>query len=182
VDDITRQLGEAYRAWKHAERVKNELRDAFFKAATEELEQEVPPQVVERVEADSEESALRVAQRRFVRHRCVDVARVSDTEYNVTLEEDASIRPFTYINPGDEYVYSRQVVEGSPILDDDGVREEHPELWEEITEEVVERRMKPMSELTPEQAEALRPYIAMPKPHVKLGAPRPAKPEELDAE
>jgi len=182
MESETTRLGELYRQWKEAEKAKNQAKEKWFRAVTEELEQEIPAQVVERVEATDDEQALRVAQRRFVRYRVVDVARVSDTEYDVVLEEDAALKPFTYVNKSDGNVYRRDVVEGSPTLDDEGVREELPELWNEITEEVTERRLKPLDQLTPEQAEALRPYIAMPKPQVKLGAPRPAKPEELDAE
>lgn len=178
--DQTRQLGEAYRRWKDAEKDKNVARDRFFRAVTEELEQEVPPQVVERIEASDDEQALRVAQRRFIRHRVVDVGRVSDTEYDVVLEEDASLRPYTYVNPDDGNVYRRIISEGAPVLDDEALRDERPELWEAITEEVVERRLKPLDSLSPSEQEALRPYIAMPKPQVKLGAPRKATQEELD--
>lgn len=180
MNEETRQLGEAYRRWKDAEKAKNVARDRFFRAVTEELEQEVAPQVVERVEATDDESALRIAQRRFIRHRVVDVARVSDTEYDIILEEDASLRPYEYVNPDDEYVYRRIISEGAPILDDEALQSERPELWEAITEEVVERRLKPLDNLSPSEQEELRPYIAMPKPQVKLGAPRKATPEELD--
>ncbi|HEY5443063.1 MAG TPA: hypothetical protein VIJ87_01050 [Pyrinomonadaceae bacterium] len=180
MNEETKQLGEAYRQWKDAEKSKNVARDKFFRAVTEELEQEIPPQVVERVEASDDEQALRIAQRRFVRHRVVDVARVSDTEYDVILEEDASLRPYSYINRDDGTVYRRIISEGTPILDDEALRDESPELWEAITEEVVERKLKPLDKLTPEETEALRPYIAMPKPQVKLGAPRKATQEELD--
>lgn len=180
MNDETRDLGEAYRRWKDAEKAKNVARDKFFHAITEELEQEIPPQVVERIEASDDEQALRIAQRRFVRHRVVDVARVSDTEYDIILEEDAATRPYTYINRDDGFVYRRIISEGSPILDDEALRDERPDLWEAITEEVVERKLRPLDELSPEEQSALKPYIAMPKPQVKLGPPRKATPEELD--
>lgn len=180
MNEETRQLGEAYHRWKEAEKSKNVAKEKFFRAVTEELEQEIPPQVIERVEAANDEEALRIAQRRFIRHRVVDVARINDYEYGIILEEDASLRPYSYVNPDDGFVYKRIISEGTPTLDDEALRDERPELWEAITEEVVERKLKPLDDLTPEQADALRPYIAMPKPQVKLGAPRKATPEELD--
>lgn len=176
---ITKRLGQEYAVWKQSEKEKNKARDEFFAAVTEELESQVPAQSIQDIQARSEEQALRICQRQFVRHKVISI-RQEGSVFRVVLEEDPSLRPFTYINPETEVVFNRIVSEGSPVLDDEGLREENPELWESVTVEVTKRELKPLDELTPDQAEAIRRYIALPKPQVKLGAPRKAKPEELE--
>lgn len=177
--NITENLGNTYRTWKQSGKLKDDLRDKFFSQINEELKEEVPPQLVVEFPTDDEEAALRQAQRQYIRHRIVSTAPV-EGGYQVILEEDPEYRAFTYINPADGQVYQRIISEGSPSLDDDTLREENPELWEAITEEVTERKLKPLDNLTAEQLAGLQPYITMPKPQVRLAAPRKAKPEELD--
>lgn len=179
LNDLTRRLGENYDRYKEYERAKNGLRDQFFDKVTEELSDEIAPQIVAEYETDDEEQALRQAQRQYVRHSVVGTAR-TESGYQVVLQEDPALRPFEYVNPSDGRVYRRIISEGSPILDDEAIQDEKPELWDAITEEVTERRLKPLENLTPEQVAELQPYITMPKPQVKLAAPRKAKPEELD--
>ncbi|MDB5280833.1 MAG: hypothetical protein JWR61_5788 [Ferruginibacter sp.] len=91
-----------------------------------------------------------------------------------------SLKEFSYINRETGQVFQRIIAEGTPTLDDDGLAEEQPGLWEAITEEVTVRKLKPLDELTAEQVAALEPYITMPKPQTRLAAPRKAKPEELE--
>lgn len=177
--NLTRELGISYDQWKEQERLKNHFRDQFFQQINDELKQEIPPQLVVEFPTNDEESALRQAQRQYIRHRVVSTAPV-EGGYQVILEEDAELRPFTYINEADGRVYQRIISEGSPTLDDDSLKEEDPALWESITQEVTERKLKPLEQLSPEQLEQLQPYISMPKPQVRLAAPRKAKPEELD--
>lgn len=180
MDDITSRLGRAHREWKHAEKEKNARRDEFFRAVREELEQELAPQSVEQVEATNEEQAWRIAQRRFHRYRIVDVRDAKDGKWNVILEEDPEYRSYQYINPQDGQVYSKIVSENAPYLDDDALKEEEPELWDRITEPVTTRQIKPLDTLSPEDLAAMQPYITAPKPTIKLGNPRKAKPEELE--
>jgi hypothetical protein len=179
LSDLTRRLGENYDRAKEYERAKNRLREEFFARVTDELSEEVAPQIVTEYETDDEEQALRQAQRQYVRHSVVATKR-TESGYQVILQEDPGLRPFQYVNPADGRVYQRIVSEGSPVLDDEAIREEKPELWEAITHEVTKRELKPLENLTPEQIADLEPYIALPKPQVRLAAPRKAKPEELD--
>lgn len=179
--DITEALGESYDEWKSWEKRKNIRKDEFFAAATEELKDEVLSQRVETIDAGGEEQALRIAQRRYYNENITDIRRIEgEDRWQVVIEEDPALRPFTYINKHDGRVYSRQLVTGTPLLDDESIREEDPELWEQITEEVTERKMKSLDDMTDEELAAIQPYIYAPKPSVKLGPPRKAKPEELD--
>lgn len=183
LDDITRQLGEAYDKWKTGEKEKNKLRDDFFNAATEELDSELPAQRVSVIDAGSEEQARRIAQRRFHKFNITDLRQIpGEDRWEVVVEEEPALRGFSYLNREDGRVYSRQLVEGTPLLDDEAIRDEDPELWERISKEVVTvtREVIPLDELSDEEVAAIQPYIFMPKPTVKLAAPRKAKPEELD--
>lgn len=182
MSQVTKKLGQSYRQWKESEKEKNRLRDEFFRVATEACQEETPAQVVEQVEAQDEEECLRSAQRRFPRHKVLDVREVSEGQWNVILEENPELKEFSYVNEEDGQVYQRIISEGAPSLDDEGLKEEQPGLWEAITQEVTRRELRPLEELTPEQQAALRPYLTMPKPQTRLGAPRRAKPEELEIE
>jgi uncharacterized protein YnzC (UPF0291/DUF896 family) len=182
LDDVTQRLGRSHKKWKEAEQQKNKLRDEFFAAVNEELANELAAQSIVDVEGQDEEEVLRIAQRRFQKHRVVDVRQESATTWKVVLEENPEYRDFQYINPEDGQVYSRIVAEGAPFLDDDAIREENPELWDKITHEVTTREMKPVESLEPEVLAQLRPYLTSPKPSIRLGNPRRAKQEELDGE
>jgi hypothetical protein len=181
LDDATSKLGEAYRSWKRLEKEKDAAKREFFELATTELGSELPEQSVEHVEAETEEEALRIAQRLFHRHLVKDV-REDEEGWHVILEEDPELREFTYINRSDGYVYKRSISEGAPSLDDQGLAQEQPELWEAITHEITRRELRPLEDLTPEQVQALRPYLTMPRPQPRLIAPRKAKPEEMDVD
>lgn len=178
LDEITSELGVTYDAWKQGEKEKNKLKERFFAAATEELAQETPAQILEEVHADSAEKASELAAKKFPRFRVLDVLEDGEGRYRVALEELPQFRPFTHINKADGRVYSRQINEGAAILDDERIQEEDPELWKQITEP--QRVIKPLEKLTSEQLVALRPYIYASKPVAKLSAPRQAKPEELE--
>ena len=180
LDEVTGELGSVYETWKRAEKVKDMLKRHFFDAINEELKDEVPKQVVQQVEAADEEEALRIAQRMYPRFTTVTVREDSDGIWNVVLEENPELREFSYLNKADGKVYQRIIAEGSPSLDDEGLAEEQPELWDSITTEVTTRVLRPLEELTAEQVAAIQPYITMPKPQTRLGAPRKAKEEELE--
>lgn len=181
LERITTGLGENYKAWKLAEKTKDRAKREFFNAVNEKLSEEISQQVIEKVEASDMEEALRVGQRRFPRFRVVDCQQPEGDDYwHLILEENPELKEFSYLNRSDGQVYQRIIAEGSPILDDEGLAEEQPELWEAITTEVTTREVRPIEDLTPEQVAALQPYITMPPPQTRLGAPRKAKEEELE--
>lgn len=177
---VSQRLGKVYKAWKNSEKMKDEVKKEFFAAVTEELKDSVPAQAVEEIEAASEEEVLRIAQRRFVRHTVISHEQVQPGTWKIVLEEDPTLRPYTYVNKEDGMVYQRIVSEGSPVLDDEAIQDENPELWQRITKEVTSRELIPLEEMSEEDVSLLQPYISMPKPQVRLGAPRAAKSEELD--
>lgn len=180
LDEVTGELGSAYETWKGAEKRKDKLKRQFFDKINEALKEEVPRQVVQQIEAQDEEEALRIAQRMHPRFRTLDAQPDEEGKWNLVLEEDPELREFSYLNKTDGKVYQRIIAEGTPSLDDEGLAEEQPDLWDAITDEVTTRRLRPLEDLTPEQVAAIQPYITMPKPQTRLGAPRRAKEEELE--
>src|SRR4051812_18767479 len=130
LEDTTSKLGEFHRKWKEAEKEKEKYKKQFFSEITEEVANEVVAQSVETVEAEDDEAAVRISERRFRRHHVVDVRERADGDWDVVLEENPAFKPFVYVNPDDGQVYQRVVIDGSPYLDDDALREENPELWE----------------------------------------------------
>lgn len=89
-------------------------------------------------------------------------------------------QPFEHVNKKDGFVYTRQISKAAPSLDDERLREEDPELWEEITYiPEPERVLKPLEELSPEQLAKIGEYLVAGRVSVKLGAPKKAKPEDI---
>jgi hypothetical protein len=183
LQEVTSLLGSDYKTWKTAEKDKNTQKDKFFELATEALEQETLATVALEIEADSYESAEELAHSQYPRYRVIKVVKGDDNLWVITMEEDPALKPFVYVNRDDKMVYQRQVVEGSPMLDDERLQEEAPELWEEITYvPEPERKLKSFDQLSAEQLAAVQPFLYSAKPSVKLAAPRKAKPEELEDE
>lgn len=174
--EITGQLGRYYDDWKESEGAKNSAKEAFFEAATREVPVRSWSEIIE---ADNEEDALRIAQRKFHQHNVTDVVKSGD-DWEVFLEEDPSLNPYSFINKEDGRVYSRQVVQGSPMLDDGAVLADDPELWDRITEEIVSRQIRSFDDISDEDLKKIGKYLYLPRPTVKLASPRKAKPEELE--
>lgn len=180
--EVTAMLGSDYKFWKAAERDKNDMKDRFFELATEALQQETLATDVLVLEAKDADEAEELAKKQRPRYKIVKLHKKGD-QWVVIVEEDPALTPFIYVNPEDGMVYQRQVVEGSPMLDDERLQEEAPDLWEEITYiPEPERKLKPLDTLTGEQLAALQPFLYSAKPSVKLAAPRKAKPEELETD
>lgn len=178
--EIGKRLGDSYREWKTKEKEKNKYRDQFFRVATERLEGETPAQIYEQVVASDREEAIKIAQKKFPRFTVLDAIEDEYDIWRVVLEENPVYRSFSFVNPVDGMVYQRVIVEGSPMLDDERLKEEDPEFWAEISHIPQERVMKPIEDLTQDQIAKLQEYVYTAKPTVKLAAPRKAKSEELE--
>lgn len=174
LEEITSRLGRKYRAFKEAEKAKNEAKEAFFREATEVLSRETQAQILELIEAKDREEAKEVAHKQFPRYTLLDVKEESSGLYRILLEELPNMRSFSFENDG--FIYQRQVTEGSLMIDDERLKEENPQLWEEIT--VPTRELKPPETLTPEQIAEVRKFFYRGKPSVKLAAPRKVKSHE----
>lgn len=180
---ITRLLGSRHRKFKKAEELHKKSRNKFFEAALEQNSERTLAKRTIDVPATSETQAREIAGRQHPTYDVVTVSPIDvdgkeENEYRVTLQENPKFLPFTFVNKEDGMVYSKSIRAGSVQLDDDLLKEQDPELWEEITEP--QRVPKDVAELTEEQLAKLKPYLFETEPRLVLNAPRKAKEEELD--
>ena len=180
ISSVTHNLGEAYRQWKASEKEKNEYKNEFFELAEEETPESLA-QEVQRIYGPTTNEAVSRAQEQFPSWRVKDCEPIEDTQYfTVLLEEDPKYRPYSYVNAEDKMVYTKQVTSGAPYLDDERLKATNPSLYEQVTYEKRERRLRSLDELTPEQMAEVQEFIFEGKPTIKLAPPRKAKPEELE--
>jgi hypothetical protein len=145
LEELTEDLGEAYDAFKDAEKrfagedkkKKNResgLKEAFFDAATEAVAQATLAQKTVTVPSGVEDPEY-YALKRNPRWRVIEVVDLSQQPgfAGVVLEEDPQYKPFVYVNRKTKRVWTRSVRDGSPWLDDEELRESDPELWKRIT-------------------------------------------------
>lgn len=185
LEEITSDLRMYYKEWKSNEKAKEEKRKEFFDAATEAHKKKTLARKTVRVAADSKEEAWEFASKSYARWKILDISLPGAStakmpEWIVTLEEDPNLKPYVYIS-SDGYAYTKQIVEAGAIIDVEAIQKDSPELWKEISY-TPEPMLKPLEELTQEQYKKLQDYAYKPKPQIKLGAPRKAKPEEIENE
>lgn len=185
LEEATTDLGDAYRRWKTGEADKEKHRKEFFAAATAEASERTLAQKTVPVEDEdvaTEEEARAWLARHYPTWRVLDFDFNDDGDYlEALIEEDPQYMERVFVNPQDRKVYTKSVSVGSPLLDDDRLREEDPDLWERITEEPPPppRRLLPSEKISAEDLAAMEEYMYPGKPQVKLLAPRDAKDEEL---
>lgn len=133
IEDIVSELGKAYKGWKGNESKKNTLRDEFFEAITRKLTDDSLAERVIEVEAPSKEDAVRLVTQRYPTWTIPD----SDDGIRQHPEKEAAWEIILRENPEyisysitvDDKVYGRQVSTGSPMIDDERLQAENPELW-----------------------------------------------------
>lgn len=182
MEQATRDLGVHYTAWKVNESFKNEDKERFWKLAVQVCASRIPQEIL--VDIDDDRLTMGQATARAEKYNPryeVTVIRQSATGYEAIMVERPEFMPFTYVNTTDEMVYSRQIVEGGQLLDDDRLEREDPDLFATVTIELPwgVTMVRPFETLATETLGAISKYIYRDKPTVKLPPPRAAKEEEL---
>lgn len=207
---ITKSLGTAYKKWKGGEKDKNKHKDAFWSAIDEDAANEPEEKLIEVDPFLLTEGTLEEYIEREYPAWTLDESRTREDDWvDAILTLKPEFKAFEYINADDGMVYARQFVNGSPVLDDESLRMELPDLWIKITEvpnraqlaevlyncgvdhEEVEQRiddlwqgprtLKLLDSLDPETLSLVQAFVHPGKPSTKLPAPRKARPEELEA-
>lgn len=177
--DITKKLGEAYNENKKWDKSKSEFRIKFFEIASKQ--HETLATKIANVEAKDLGSAIEIAEQLHPGWIALSANEITTGEYDVRMEEDSKFKPFTFINEEDGMVYQKQIVAGPVMFDDERLKQDHPEIYEQVTFiPEPERQLKSFDEIDDELLPILQDYIYEGKPIVKLAAPRKAKPEELE--
>ena len=179
IKGITKSLGNAYANWKASEKHKDQIRKEFFSLASEAVSKQTAIETV-KVYGPEVHDALARLNEQYPTWRPTEV-KISEPKgyYEYVIQEDPDFKAYTYVNPDDGMVYTRQVQAGSINLDEERLERENPELFDAVTYVPQERQLRPLDELEPEELAELQDYLYAGKPRVKLAPPRKAKPEEL---
>lgn len=182
--EVTLDLGIHYEAWKKNEKAKDKDKAHFFALINQIISEYEPEEMLYEVvgRALPEDKAIARAEKYNPRYE-VEVIRASEHGYEAIMVERPEFRSFVFVNAEDGMLYQRQVVDGGQLLDDERLRDEDPDLYEEATFELPwgERIVRPFDSLGPIFLAAVQQYIYRGKPTVKLPAPRQASDEELES-
>jgi hypothetical protein len=183
MQEVTTDLGVHYRAWKDNEKAKDKDKARFWSLITAEASTSFPldEALFEVVGAGLTEQQARERAEKYNPRFAVDMIREVEDGWEAIMVERPEFVPYTFVNVEDGMVYQRQVVPGGQLLDDDRMREEDPDLYEEVTFELPwgDRIVRPLDALDPRTLADVQGYIYRGKPSVKLPAPRKATEEEL---
>lgn len=168
---ITAKFGRAYDRSKKFDQRKKDWQTEFFAACTQAVQRErrLP---MKSVVAPDEAAALQL-------NPGWRVIMDDPLEGTYLIEKDPDLIPYTYVNPDDGMVYQRGTTESGPSLDDERLKEQNPDLYDEITHTVTV--IKDPSTWTEEQLAAVQDYMIPGTIKARLVPPRKAKPEELEA-
>lgn len=175
--ELTKKLGKAVREEKTAKKDREKLRSEFFDLATKSVT--TLAQKTVRSDASTKSEAQEEIEKGYPRWEVIEI-RSTGHDWKVLIKEKPEFKTFFFANPDDGHVYQRNVVEGSPTLDDERLREEDPELWERIT--YIHKELKllePKLWGEEDQAKAEK-YWYTGNPTLRLEPPRKAKPEDFD--
>lgn len=130
---ITKEFGLEYSASKSAEKKVKQLQKEFFDAATEMLSQQSLASKTVEVPDGVDAKGL---EQLYPGWKVITSLRPGKEEgvWEAVLQEDPAFMAFNYVNPDDHMVYARTTAQGSPMLDDERLAAENPELWEEISD------------------------------------------------
>lgn len=128
--DITKKFGEAYARSKDWDAAKENGRKRFFQAATQELEKKRLPRKT--VEVPKDQDVLEFIKIYHPGWRVlVDSVKVMN---HVVIERDPALMKYSFINPEDNMVYGRTYSESGPMLDEEKLQQDDPDLWLAISE------------------------------------------------
>jgi hypothetical protein len=208
LNEICDDLCDAYFIKKDAEKEQAQLRVEFFNKATEESAS-LP--LAQKVYFSSINDPEQV-QKYNPGWRILDTQKVKGGHpaWKFSLEEDPAFKEYVHIvkrNSNFGYHIKRSIVSGSPVLDDERLKDEQPDLWHNITEQplhsilvnlatecsvddpdqvanefaikiMLPRTLLPLEGLDDELRHKIKPYLYEAPPTPKLLI-RKAKKEEL---
>lgn len=186
MDDVTADLAVHYAAWKDNEKAKNADKDRFFALATEICAEGDREEILASTgpvgRGASEDQAIGLLEEYNPRFE-VDALRPTDEGWEAIMVLRPEFMAFTYVGRDLGMVFQRQIVPGSPVLDDARLANDEPDLYAKVTFELPwgGTIVRPLDALEPQTLALVQNYVHEGKPTVKLAAPRPAKDEELES-
>jgi hypothetical protein len=96
----------------------------------------------------------------------------------VIIEEDPTLKKFSFVNEKDGQVYTRGIVEEAPSLDDEKLQADHPDVWEKLTEP--KRVLMDLSQADPADLAIMEKYLVPGQLKPRLETPRKVKVDDTD--
>ena len=128
LNKITQDFGRTYRQVEELSNRKNKRQIKMFNAFTEAIKnQTLSQQIVEHLD-------LEYSAQEYVNTYYPGWILKSQDGTKLLVEQDPTIIKFPYVNHEDGYVYGRTFSQSGPSLNDEKIREEDPDLWEQITQ------------------------------------------------
>jgi hypothetical protein len=174
----TNRLLELDRQIKQHEEEKKQLREEFFKLANEEIQD---GRLLDRqlVEVPADEGALAFVECEHPGWRLVQHIEGSNF---IVIEEDPSAIKYSYTNPDNGMVFSRQVAQVGIKFDVEGFMRKYPELAESVIKMVPtlnEAKAEIITQTDPETVPAFQEFTGKGRLQPKLAAPRKATEDDL---
>lgn len=172
IDDIVAKLSKSYHAEKEAKKEKEQRRADFFQTITDQFSEDDLAEDLAVVEADSEEEAYAQAEANYPTYNVIAAREHPDLEgrWEVIIQENPEYKSFSITVEGE--IWQRQTSVGAPMVDDEKLAAEDPELYELVTEVPTKRVMKPLKDLDDVSLARLQKYVVPGKVSLKLPAPK----------
>lgn len=130
LQQVTTRFSKAYDKNKQARKWLDKQQTRMFQAFDETLTEQQLAQKT--VQVPDEVIAEKWLTEHYPGWVTLHVTAGDDGVYAV-IQENPSLKKFRYVNPITKEVMGRDMVEGSPMLDDEALQTEDPELWEQIS-------------------------------------------------
>lgn len=131
LNQVASRFGRAYTNHTKAKERLAKQQKALFAAFDEQIKNSVLNQRTIHLPSDTD--VEKYVADHFPEMNIILTTQVGDEDIKVLLEENPSVKKFTYVNREDGRVYGRTIAQ-VPTLDDEALRTEDPDLWEHITE------------------------------------------------
>jgi len=138
IEKVTKAVKKHHFGQKEEAKELEDARIEFFAAATERLE--VQSRATRTIMIPTEAPGMGIIAtneevetyvHRF--HPEWKIVKIEDEPFQVLVEEDPAWMKYTYISKDRKTIFQRNVVQGSPYLDDASLKEDDPLLWLRIT-------------------------------------------------
>jgi len=171
LDTLTKHYSKHHTAKKNAESKLKKYKEKFNEAATKALEEKDLAQktVVLPLDCNPTEWVAKW-------HPGWRVVEWLSGHHLVIREEDPAFLKFSYVNPETGLKYERNVVQAGPSLDDEALVQDHPDVWERITE--MRRVLRSFDDMDDNDLAIVSKYLVPGPINPRMESPREAKSDE----
>lgn len=188
LNKITADLGKAHKQNSKSKKNLEKYRQEFFDAVTFNLERkwratkviEIPSEALSLPSKDLE-NWIRVNHPGWQLQSLRSELNGFSGLYEMVIEEDPALQNFVFLNSDDDMVYQRHAIQEAPVLDDEALKKDRPDVYARITKPVepTPRELIPLDLINPDDLAIMEEYLVPGKIKLRLESPRKVKSEEL---